>query len=299
MNAHDLRDLAAFAAVARHRSFRGAARELRVPVSSLSQRMRELEERLGVRLFNRTTRSVAPTEAGESLLHRIAPALREVEDALDAVSSLQGEPSGRLRINAPAPAAQLVLAPMVAPFLARHPRIELEIVVESTLVDIVAAGFDAGVRYEEDLAQDMIAVPLGPPERYRVVAAPSVVAAHGIPREPRDLLERPCIATVFPGRGRLAWEFEKDGRTLRLTPPCRFITNDTGPQVRAALDGLGFLMTFEGHVREAVGAGRLVSVLDDWCPRFPGPFLYHPSRRQPPPALAAFVAFAGAWRQGR
>ncbi|WP_029010226.1 LysR family transcriptional regulator [Azospirillum halopraeferens] len=296
MTAPDLRDLAAFAAVARHRSFRRAARELGVPVSSLSQRLRDLEERLGVRLLNRTTRSVAPTQAGETLMESITPALRAVEEALDAVRSLDGEASGRLRINAPAPAAELVLAPMVAPFLARHPRVTLEIVVEAELVDIVADGYDAGVRYEENLARDMIAVPLGPPERYRIVATPAVLERFGTPREPRDLMDRPCIGILFPGRSRKDWEFEKDGHTFRLPLPYVFATSHVHLQLRAALDGAGFVMTFEGYVREALADGRLVSVLDDWCPPFSGPFLYYPSRHRQPPALAAFVAFVAAWR---
>lgn len=299
MDDPDLRDLTAFAAVARHGNFRRAALEQRVSVSGLSQRLRDLEERLGVRLFNRTTRSVALTQAGEQLLQRIAPALREVADALAHVRGLQGEASGRLRINAPAPAVSLVLAPMVAPFLQRHPKIEMEITIESSLIDIVASGFDAGVRYEETLAQDMIAVPLGPPERYVVVAAPSFLAAHGVPERPEDLLDRPAILTRFSSGYTLPWEFEKDGRTVRLTPPARLVAMNTDLQLQAAIGGLGFLTTFEGFARPFIERGLLVSVLDDWCQPFPGPFLYYPSRRQPPPALAAFVAFVAQWRRER
>jgi DNA-binding transcriptional LysR family regulator len=290
MGAIDLRDLNAFAAVARHSNFRRAAVELRVSVSSLSQRLRDLEAQLGVRLLNRTTRSVAPTEAGELLLARVAPALEEMFEAVGAVRGLRDTPSGRLRINAPAPAAQLVLAPMVAPFLARFPAIDLEIVVEPSLVDIVARGFDAGVRYEEHLAQDMIAVSLGPSERYVVVASPECLAAQGYPMKPKDLLERPCISTVFPSRASVPWEFEKAGRVVKVLPHGPFQSSDPALLVRAAIDGLGYLMTFEGYARDAIASGRLVTVLDDWCPQFPGPFLYYPSRRQPPPALGAFVA---------
>ncbi|HYG86924.1 MAG TPA: LysR family transcriptional regulator [Azospirillum sp.] len=297
MDDHDLRDLNAFVAVARHRNFRRAALEQRVSVSSLSQRLRDLEERLGVRLLNRTTRSVAPTQAGEQLLQRLAPALREVVDAVAHVRGMQAEPSGRLRINAPAPAAQLVLAPMVTPFLRRHPRIDLEIVVDPSLIDIVAAGFDAGIRFEEHLAQDMIAIPLGPPERYVVVATPEMLAAHGVPKEPKDLLDRPCISTLFPSGALLPWEFEKAGRTVSIVPPARLTSTNPGLQMQAAIDGLGFLMTFEGYARDAIDAGRLVTVLDDWCPSFPGPFLYYPSRRQPPPTLGALVTFVAEWRK--
>src|ERR1700736_4742673 len=187
MKDFDLRDLDAFVAVARTRNFRRAAAEQRVSVSSLSQRLRDMEERLGVRLLNRTTRSVALTEAGELLLASVGPAISDVSDALDRVRGLRGVPSGRLRINAPPPAIDLVLAPMVTPFLEAYPKIELEIVAESSLVDIVDAGFDAGVRYGEHLAQDMIAVSLGPPERFAVVASAQYVARHGRPKQPKDL----------------------------------------------------------------------------------------------------------------
>jgi DNA-binding transcriptional LysR family regulator len=298
MDGLDLRDLNAFATVARLRSFRQAAIEQRVSVSSLSQRLRDLEERLGVRLLNRTTRSVAPTQAGELLLARIAPAIQEMVDAVGAVRGLRDTPSGRLRINAPAPAAHLVLAPMIAPFLKLNPAIDLEIVVETALIDIVAGGFDAGVRFEEHLAKDMIAVSLGPPQRYVVSAAPSLLAEHGRPTKPRDLLERPCISVVFPSRVALPWEFEKAGRVVRIVPEGPFTASDTALLLRAGIDGVGFLLTFEGYVREALDDGRLVPVLEDWCASFPGPFLYYPSRRQPPPALRAFVAFAKDWRGG-
>jgi len=291
----DLRDLEAFAAVARHRSFRRAARELQVSVSSVSQRLRDLEVRLGVRLLNRTTRSVAPTEAGEQLLQRIGPALREVTDAVNDVRGLQGRPAGRLRINAPAPAAELVLAPMVAPFLNQYPGIDLEITVDPSLIDIVAAGYDAGVRYEEHLAQDMIALSLGPPQRYVVVAAPKFLAAHGTPRKPADLLGRPAIGTLFPSRALLPWEFERRGRVVKIIPHGPFMSGHVGVQRQAAMDGLGFLMTFEGYIRDQIAAGTLVRVLDDWCPSFPGPFLYYPSRRQAPPALRAFLEFVRNW----
>jgi DNA-binding transcriptional LysR family regulator len=297
----DLRDLHAFAAVARTRNFRRAAVEQGISVSGLSQRLRALEERLGVRLLNRTTRSVAPTQAGDALLARLAPALRDVDDALDHVRSLGEVPSGRLRINAPAPVVELVLAPMVAQFLARHPQIDLEIIPDTSLIDIVAEGFDAGVRFGEHLAQDMIAVSLGPPQRYAVVAAPAVIAAYGRPKHPKDLLACPGILTRFRNGAVFEWEFEKAGRTVKVTPKGKLFSLNSMLQIQAALDGVGFYVTFEGYVREHVAAGRLVSVLEDWCERFPGPFLYYPSRRQLPPALSAFVAFVADWRkpQGR
>jgi DNA-binding transcriptional LysR family regulator len=297
MKDFDLRDLDAFVAVARTRNFRRAALEQGVSVSSLSQRLRSMEERLGVRLMNRTTRSVALTEAGELLLARVGPAIADVGDALDQVRGLRGLPSGRLRINAPPPAIDLVLAPMVAPFLKAHPQIDLEIVSDSGFVDIVAAGFDAGVRYGEHLAQDMIAVSLGLPQRYAVVASPQYVAQHGRPKHPKDLLHHVAIRTRFGSGAMPDWEFEKAGRIVKVAPPGKLIATYPGLARRAALDGVGFWPTFEGYVREAVASGELVSVLEDWCAPFPGPFLYYPSRRQPPPALGAFVAFVAEWRK--
>ena len=293
----DLRDLDAFVAVARTRNFRRAAIEQRVSVSSLSQRLRGLEERLGVRLMNRTTRSVGLTEAGELLLARVAPAMIDVSDALDQVRGLRGIPSGRLRINAPPPAIDLVLAPMVAPFLRHYPQIELEIVGDSTFVDIVAGGFDAGVRYGEHLEQDMIAVSLGPPQCYAVVASPDYVAQHGRPKHPRDLLDHTGIRIRFGSGGIPDWEFEKAGRVIKVSPLGKLIANHPGLARRTALDGVGFWTTFEEYILDDVKSGALVRVLEDWCEPFPGPFLYYPSRRQPPPALSAFVTFIGEWRK--
>ena len=297
MSDFDLRDLSAFIAVARTRNFRRAALEQNVSVSSLSQRLRDMEERLGVRLMNRTTRSVGLTEAGELLLARVGPAISDVSDALDQVRGLRGVPSGRLRINAPPPAIDLVLAPMAAPFLEAYPQIELEIVSDSSFVDIVAGGFDAGVRYGEHLEQDMIAVSLGPPQRYAVVASPQYIAQHGRPKHPRDLLNHACIRARFGSGGIPDWEFEKAGRAVKVSPPGKLIVNYPGLARRAALDGVGFWPTFEGWVRDEVKSGTLIRVLDDWCEPFPGPFLYYPSRRQPPPPLGAFVTFVAEWRK--
>src|SRR5580692_7001307 len=225
MSGMDLRDLDAFVAVARTRNFRRAALDQHVSVSSLSQRLRALEERLGVRLMNRTTRSVGLTEAGELLLARVGPALSDVSEALDQVRGLRGVPSGRLRINAPPPAIDLVLAPMAAPFLQAYPQIELEIVSDSSFVDIVAQGYDAGVRYGEHLAQDMIAVSLGPSQRYAVVASPGYVATHGRPKHPKDLLDHCCVRIRY-GRGQMQdWEFEKAGRVVKVSPAAKLIVN--------------------------------------------------------------------------
>src|ERR1700750_2300476 len=278
MSKVDLRDLDAFVAVARTRNFRRAAREQGVSVSSLSQRLRDLEERLGVRLMNRTTRSVGLTEAGELLLARVGPAMSDVSSALDQVRGLRGVPSGRLRINAPPPAIDLVLAPMAAPFLQAYPQIELEIVGDASFVDIVATGFDAGVRYGEHLAQDMIAVSLSPPQRYAVVASPQYIAQHGRPKHPKDLLNHSAIRTRFGSDVMPDWEFEKAGRIVKLAPPGKLIATHPEMARRAALDGVGFWSAFAGYVREDVKSGALVSVLEDWCAPFPGPFLYYPSR---------------------
>jgi DNA-binding transcriptional LysR family regulator len=293
----DLRELGAFAAVARHRSFRKAATERRVSVSTLSQGLRDLEERLGVRLLNRTTRSVAPTEAGERLLTRLRPALQDVFDAVDDIQNLRDVPAGRLRINAPAPAVHLVLAPMMAPFLKLHPLVKVEIIEESALIDVVGGGYDAGVRFEEHLAQNMIALSLGPPQRYAVVATPAFIRAHRRPKEPKDLLGQPCILTRFANGTTLPWEFGKARRTVNIEPEGPIAGSNAALLLRATLDGLGFLMTFEGMVREDIASGRLETVLEDWCPSFPGPFLYYPGRRQPPPALAAFISFVKEWRR--
>ena len=293
----DLRSLAAFAAVARHRNFRRAARELNISPAALSENLRALEERLGVRLLNRTTRSVAPTEMGERLLARLAPALRDVADAVSDLDRRRNVPAGRLRINVPTPAVDYVLAAMVGPFLKRYPDIQLEIIDTATLVDIVAAGFDAGVRYEENLARDMVALSLGPPQRYCVVASSEFLDVHGRPKTPEDILGAPCIVVRFPSGVILPWQFEKDGRKVQFVPQGRLTTMHRGLMVQAAIDGVGYLMTFEDTVDEAVHAGRLEVVLDDWCPPFPGPFLYYPSRRHPPPALAAFIQFVTEWRR--
>lgn len=292
----DLRDLEAFVAVARTRNFRRAAVEYRVSVSGLSQRLRAMEERLGVRLLNRTTRSVALTEAGELLLARISPAMHEVGDALDQVRGLRGVPSGRLRINAPLPAIDLVMQPMVVPFLRKYPQIEVEIIAETSFVDIVAAGFDAGVRYGEHLEQDMIALSLGPPQRYAVVASREYVARHGRPKKPEDLLTHACLRTVFASGVMPDWEFEKDGRIVKVSPRVMLGGNNLRLMLQAVGDGAGFWLTLEGYVRDGVKTGALISVLEDWLPPFPGPFLYYPSRRQPPPALGAFISFVNEWK---
>ncbi|HEY9215780.1 MAG TPA: LysR family transcriptional regulator [Ancylobacter sp.] len=290
----DIAGLDAFAAIARHRSFRRAAMERGVSASTLSQTLRTLEERLGMRLLNRTTRSVTPTEAGERLLARLVPVLSELGEAVDAINALRDTPTGTLRLNVPAPVARLVLAPLVAEFLRLHPGLTLEIHVETAFVDVVGAGFDAGARYGESLAQDMIALPMGEAQRYGVFAAPSYLATHERPTVPEDLLRHACIRHRFPSGAPLPWEFEKDGREVRIQPPGQLISSDPDIELRAAIDGAGCLMTFEGFARPAVEAGQLVELLADWCPPFPGPYLYYPSRRLVPAPLRAFIDFIKA-----
>lgn len=289
--------LEAFAAIVRHGAFRRAAVERGVSASTLSQTMRDLEARLGVRLLNRTTRSVAPTAAGAALLRKLEPALGEIAAAVDEARAAQAEPAGLLRINAPAPAVELALAPMVADFLAAYPRVRLEVMAETAFVDIVAKGFDAGVRWGESLAQDMVAVPLGPSQCFQIAASPALLARVGAPAHPRDLMDKPCLKVRFPSGAEPAWEFERKGERLRLDPPARLVANSPDILLRAAIDGAGFVSAFDGYLAEHLQAGRLVTVLDEWSERFPGPFLYYPSRRQPPPALKAFVDFVQARRR--
>ena len=292
MQAGDLETLRHLAAVARHRSFRRAAVAVGVSASTLSLAVRTLEARLGVRLLNRTTRSVSPTEAGGALLARIGPALADIEMAMALVQDGAGEVAGSLRINAPAPAVELVLAPLVTRFLERHPKVTLEVIAETRLIDIVAEGFDAGVRWGESLALDMIAVPIGPPQRYVAVAAPALLEALGVPADPRELLRYPCLRQRFPSGAMPVWEFERDGQELRLDPPARLATTNIPLQREAAIAGIGIWLIFEEYVADDLADGRLRRLLDDWCPSFPGPFLYHPSRRHMPATLRAFIDFA-------
>jgi DNA-binding transcriptional LysR family regulator len=287
-----LDDLSLLAAVARARGFRRAAAEAGLSPSSLSERIRALEDAVGTRLLNRTTRSVSPTEAGEALIARIGPALEDLDGALAAVALKPDAPVGRLRINAPG-AAEIALAPLLAPFLAAHPGVQMEIVIDNAFTDVVAEGFDAGVRYGERLARDMIAVPLGGPERYVLVASPGLIARVGAPAHPDDLRAAPAIRMRLPG-GVISWEFERDGRVVRFQPNGPLTVTSAELGLAAARDGLGFFATFEAWARADLAAGRLVPVLEDWLPPFDGPFLYYPSRRHPPPALAAFVAFLRA-----
>ncbi|MBU1374695.1 MAG: LysR family transcriptional regulator [Alphaproteobacteria bacterium] len=296
MDRPDLNALDSFAAIARHRNFRRAAIERGVSASTLSQTLRDLEARMGVRLLNRTTRSVALTDAGAVLLERLQPALAEIGEAVAEARSAQAEPQGALRINAPEPAVELVLAPMVAAFLVAYPQVRLEVTSQTAFIDIVAGGFDAGVRWGESLAQDMVAVSLGPPQRSVVVASPALLARVGAPQHPRDLLDRPCVRVRFPSGAEPPWEFEKDGEPLQISPGGPLVCSSSQMQLRVALDGVCFVQMFDEAARPHVEAGRLVEVLTDWSETFPGPFLYYPSRRTMPSPLRAFVDFLHARR---
>lgn len=297
MDRPDLYALDSFAAVARHRNFRRAATERGVSASTLSQTVRDLEARMGVRLLNRTTRSVALTDAGAALLERLQPALLEIGEAVAVARSAQAEPQGPLRINAPEPAVELVLSPMVADFLAAYPAVRLEITSETRFVDIVAGGYDAGVRWGESLAQDMVAVSLGPPQRFVIVGSPSLIARVGAPQHPRELMNLPCLRVRFASGAEPPWEFEKDGETLQITPPARLLGGNVHLMLRAAIDGAGFIPAFDGYAQPHLDSGALVEVLADWSETFPGPFLYYPSRRTMPSPLRAFVDFVQARRK--
>jgi len=287
----DLSGLQLFATVARHLNFRRAAVELDLSAPALSERVRDLENRLGARLFNRTTRSVALTEAGRRLLDRVGPALSDIGAALADLGGDEGRVTGTLRINGPTPAIRLRLAPLLVEFLGRHSDLRVEVVAEEALVDIVAGGFDAGVRYGESLDADMIAVSLGAPQRFRVVGSPAYFARHGRPVTPGDLAAHRCFNQLFPRGNTLRWEFEKDGKVVTFSPQNALLTNERGLRLQAVRAGLGLCADFEEYCQADLDAGRLVSVLDEWCPAFPGPFLYYPERRLMPVALRAFVDF--------
>jgi DNA-binding transcriptional LysR family regulator len=286
----DLNDIAAFLAVAREGSFTRAAARLGVSQSALSQTLRNLEARLGLRLLSRTTRSVAPTEAGERLIQAVGPRLEEVEAELAALTALRDKPAGAVRISAGEHAADLILWPAVEKLLPSYPDITVEIVVDNGLTDIVAERLDAGVRLGEQVDKDMVAVRVGPDMRMAVVGAPSYFARRKRPATPQDLTAHSCINLRLPTAGGLyAWEFEKGGRALRVRVEGRLVFNTATFAVKAAVAGAGLAFVPEDRVLPLISAGRLLRVLADWCPSFAGFHLYYPSRRQPTPAFAALV----------
>lgn len=292
MNDLPLADLDAFTAVARERNFRAAARLRGVSASSLSEAVRRLEQRLGVRLLNRTTRSVTLTEAGEQLMERLSPALGEVAAALDQAGSFRDSATGTLRLNVATVVARVVLPDLIADFLKAYRGISLEVSADDSFIDVLAAGFDAGVRYDERLEKDMIAVPIGPRrQRFAAAASPAYLLAHGAPRHPRDILDHACIRHRFASGRVSSWEFERGEEVIRLSPQARITANTLELEIRAAIDGLGIIATFEEFLAPAIASGALVPILEDWMPDFPGPYLYYASRKHMPPPLRAFVDF--------
>ena len=294
----DLDDLNAFVAVARAKGFRDGARASGSSASRLSEAVRRLETKLGVRLINRTTRSVLLTEAGQGLLERLSPALNEVEAALGAVNGFRDKPAGTLKLNVPVSAARLVLPAIVPPFLAAYPDIRLEVIAEESFVDVVAAGCDAGIRYDERLEQDMIAVPIGPRvQRFAAAASPAYLDRHGRPEHPRDLLRHACLRGRFSSGALTLWEFERDGKAIRIDPTGPLLVS-AGPAtdlaVDAAIAGTGIVYLFEDWLRPYLDSGALEPVLEPWWQRFSGPFLYYPGRRLVPAPLRAFVDFIKA-----
>jgi DNA-binding transcriptional LysR family regulator len=294
----DLGDLSAFVAVARAGGFRDAARATSGSASGLSDAVRRLEAKLGVRLLNRTTRSVVPTEAGRSLLARLDPVLNEVESALDVVNGFRDTPTGTLKLNVPMSAARLVLPSIVPRFLAAYPEIRLEVIADESFVDVLAAGCDAGIRYEEKLEQDMIAVPIGPRvQRMAAAAAPDYLARRGRPQHPRDLLDHDCMRARFASGAIIRWTFERDGETVTIDPPGQLLVQVGGAldlKIDVAVAGTGIVYLFEDWLRPYIERRQLEPVLEPWWPSFSGPYLYYPGRRLVPAPLRAFVDFIRA-----
>ena len=291
----DLSDLNAFLAVARAKGFRDGARASGSSASGLSEAVRRLETQLGVRLLNRTTRSVVPTEAGQRLLERLGPALNEVHAALDVVNGFRNRPVGTLRLNVPVSAARLTLPAIVPPFLATYPDIRLEVIAEDSFIDVLAAGCDAGIRYGERLEKDMVAVPIGPrAQRFAAAAAPAYLDRHGRPQHPRDLLSHACLRGRFTSGAMAPWEFERGGEVVQVDPSGPLLVQvgtATDLAVEASIAGTGILYLFEDWLRPHLDSGALEPVLEPWWQRFSGPFLYYPGRRLLPAPLRAFVDF--------
>ncbi|MER8818302.1 LysR family transcriptional regulator [Mesorhizobium sp. M0991] len=286
-----LSQLAVLATVAQCGSFRGAAKELAIAPSAVSHAVSTLEARLGVRLLARSTRSVAPTEAGAQLLERLRPALSEIDLALESAIEARDRPAGNLRLTVPRTAAHLALTPRLGAFAAAYPDIVLEIVIEDRFTDMVEGGFDAGVRLGESLQRDMIAVCIGPNLRGAVVGAPSYFKTRPRPLHPHDLAAHRCIRFRFSSGILYRWEFEKNGEEIEIAVQGPLILDEDHLIANAAVDGAGLAFVFEDYVRDALTTAKLIRVLEDWCPPFDGFFVYYPSSRQMRPALRAFVDF--------
>lgn len=291
MNRTQLAQLAVLAAVSERRSFRAAAKELQIAPSAVSHAVSSLEESLGVRLLARTTRSVAPTEEGRLLLERLKPALDEIGIALEAVTEAGGRPAGNLRVTAPRFASDILLAPRLGEFLNRYPDITLEIANEDGFIDIVREGFDAGIRLEESLEADMIAVRASPNLTTVIAGSADYFERHPKPLHPSDLVHHRCIKRRFTNGTIYRWEFEKDGQELVVAVDGPLIVSEDRLALIAALNGVGLAYLFDLRVEDELASGKLVRVLEDWCSPYPGPFIYYPSRRQMRPALRAFIDF--------
>jgi len=298
MKAPSAADLSTFLCVANHLNFSRAAVDLGLTPSALSHAVRTLENRLGVRLFNRTTRSVGLTEAGERLFARLKPAFRDIDDALEDLNHFRDKPSGNLRITAGRQAAELVLLPLASRFLEAYPDVKLEIVTDDALVDVVAQGFDAGVRFGIRLEADMVSLPIGGTLRSVVVGSAEFFRKHPVPQKPEDLHGLPCIRHRFPSGTVYRWEFERGGITQEIEIDGPLTLGDVSLMVAPALQGVGMAYVFEDMVKAQIADGSLVQVLGDWCPYYPGLHLYYPSRRHVPAALKAFIEFARATRAG-
>lgn len=283
-------ELQIFLVIARERSFTKAAGKLGVSQSALSHTIKALEERLNLRLLTRTTRSVAPTEVGERIINCLEPRLADLEEELGSLLQTNGATSGNIRLSSGEHSAQSLLWPKLKPFLREYPEIKVELVVDNGFVDIVEGRFDAGIRLGESVHKDMIAVRIGPDMRMAVVGAPSYLASQGIPLTPHELQHHRCINMRLPTSGGLYhWEFEKDGKPLRVRVEGQLTFNHLSERVDAAISGFGLACIPEDRVQEAVQSGQLVQVLEDWCPTFPGYYLYYPSRKQHPPAFALMI----------
>lgn len=295
MSSHPLTAIAAFARVAHHGSFTRAAAELDVSPSALSQTIRLLERRLGVRLFNRTTRRVTLSEHGAHFLEQVLPGLERIDAAFADLDARRGLPSGHLRINLPRVAALRLVMPRLAEFQRRYPQITLELYADDQLSDLIAGGFDAGIRLGECLAREMVALPVSPPQQLAVVASPDWLARHPAPRTPQELIGMECVRFRRMGSGRLhPWEFNQDGRDITVEVHGQLIVNDGGLARQAALAGVGLAQPLLAEVEDDIAAGRLVRLLAGYTPRFDGLYIYYPSREQLAPKLRVFIDFMRA-----
>jgi DNA-binding transcriptional LysR family regulator len=285
----ELSVLSAFLAVADERSFTKAAKRLNISTSGLSHAIRRLEEQIGVRLLTRTTRSVSPTDAGEQLLAQLRPALSDIRGVLTSLSGLQSTPIGRIRLLCPRLAARTVVGPKLGQFVRDYPAVELEITTDDSRVDLVSGGYDAGIQFGEYIAQDMVAVRVSPDLRPAIAGAPAYFDSHAKPASPRDLLDHQCIRFRHRGESVYKWELDRGDESLAIAVNGSLLLDELELVIQAAVDGAGLAWVAEDQITEHLASGALVRVLDEWCPPFPGFFLYYPSRRQRPAALSALI----------